>query len=248
MGLFNFFKKKHSEDTQVERLKTNSADNNLYLLETLRNKLIEDGYLVEKHPQYLKLIVNDEIEIATVIIDNPNNHPSILHLMILTIHPEYFPNGIEENIVGIGTVLKDKVDSVINNYISTTFKTIIKSFSNEHDQDFYAIANNKKELWHINLGNPGLQGQWNEQPQNEDFFDIIRDKVKDKLTSNKINWLKLYISKRKDGTIIGECRFNNEHWEEGLDDITEYAKSWKIQTEFQGLKQFIVFKRCDFYN
>ncbi|WP_445432217.1 DUF6348 family protein [Chryseobacterium indoltheticum] len=247
MGLFDFFKKKPSENKQADRQQSEPIDNNSYLIDTLKNRLIELDYQVEKNPQYLALIVNDEIEIATVIIENPNNHPSILHLMILTIHPKYFPNGIKENIVGVGVTIEEKIKSVISNYIDTTFYPIIDSFTDSHspDLDFIAIMNDKEVLWHPKLGNLTFQGQWNEHPQNETFFEIIKDKLSNKLTSNKINWLKLYISKRSDGAIIGECLFNNEHWEDGLNDITEYAESWKINGDFQGLKQFIVFRKCD---
>jgi len=250
MGLFDFFKKKSFDSKQVDRQRTEPMDNNSYLLESLRNRLIGLGYQAEKHPQYLALIVNTEIEIATAIIDNPNNHPSILHLMILTVHPMYFPNGIEENIVGIGMNIQDKVKSVIDNYINTTFLPIIDSFSDSHnpDLDFSIIMNEKEVLWHPKLGNLTLQGQWNDQPENEPFFEIIKDKIKGKLTLNKLNWLKLYISKRADGTIIGECLFNNEPWEEGLADITAFAKSWKLKSDFQGLKQFMVFRKCDAYD
>jgi len=110
------------------------------------------------------------------------------------------------------------------------------------------ITNEKEILWHPKLGNLTLQGQWNEQPQNEPFFELLKEKIKPKLTSNKLNWLKLYISKRADETIIGECLFNNEPWEEGLIDITKYAETWKIKSNFQGLKQFIMFRRCDAYD
>lgn len=235
---------------QVDRQQPEAIDNNSYLLDTLKNRLIELGYQVNRHPQYLALIVNSEIEIATFIIDNPNNHPNILHLMILTIQPKFFPNGIEENIVGIGMNIKDKVNSVIDNYINTTFLPIIDSFSDSHNPnlDLSIIMNGKEVLWHPKLGNLTLQGQWNDQPQNEPLFEIIKGKLKNKLTQNKLNWLKLYISKQADGTIIGECLFNNESWEEGLADITEYAKSWKLKSDFQGMKQFIMFRKCDVYD
>ncbi|HRH48141.1 MAG TPA: DUF6348 family protein [Panacibacter sp.] len=250
MGLFDFFQKKFSKSNEGNRQEGTPIDNNSYLLEVLRNRLSQLGYQIDRHPQYLALVVNSEIEIATVIIENPNDHPSILHLMVLTIQPKYFPNGIKENIVGIGTTIQDKINSVLDNYINTTFLPIIDSFSDSHnsDLDFSTMINNKEVLWHPKLGNLTLQGRWNEQPQNEPFFEVVKDKLKNKLTSNKFNWLKLYIFKQADGTIIGECLFNNEHWGEGLTEITEYAKSWKMNSNFQGLKQFMMFRKCDAYD
>ncbi|WP_421798228.1 DUF6348 family protein [Haliscomenobacter sp.] len=250
MGLFDFFKKKSSDSNQGKKQElTTPVDLNSYLIETLKNRLIQLEYNVEKHPQYLALLVDHEIEIATAIIDNPNNHPSVLQLMVLTIQSKYFPNGIEEQIAGIGATIKDKVNHVIDNYIYTTFLTLMDSFSETHNPnlDFYT-TNGKEILWHPKLGNLVLQGQWDEEPQNEPFFEIVKDKIKNKLTSNKFNWLKLYIAKLADGTIIGECTFNNEPWEEGLNDITEYAESWEAKSSFQALKQLIVFRRCDAYD
>jgi hypothetical protein len=250
MGLFDFFKKKPSDVKQSDTQQTPAIDDNSFLLETLKGRLAELGCLVERHPQYLALIVNSELEIATIIIDNPNNHPSVLHLMILTIHSKYFPNGIEENIVGIGKSIRDKVASVIDNYVNTTFLPIMDSFSDSHNPelDFSTTIDGKEILWHPKLGNLTLQGQWDNPPQNEPFFEIMKDKLENKLTSNKLNWLKLYISKRVDGTIIGECNFNNQPWKEGLDDITRYAESWEMKSDFQGLKQFIMFRKCDAFD
>lgn len=250
MGLFDIFKKKSPDNKQLETHTTQPIDNNSYLLEMLKNRIKVLGYQVEKHPDYLALIVNSQLEVAAVIIENQNNHPNVMQLMILTIHHKYFPDGIEENIVGIGTNLEDKVSSVIENYITTTFLPVIDSLSDSHNPelDFSTIINGVETLWHPKLGNLTMQGQWNVQLLNEPFFEILKDKVKNKLTSNKINWLKLYISKRADGTIIGECNFNNHPWEDGLNDIRKYAETWKMKSSFQGLKQFIVFRKCDAYD
>lgn len=250
MGLFSFFKKKSVDDSSKEISSHNPIDTNSLLLQSLQERLIKDGFKVEWHSQYASVKINNEIEIATVIIDNSHNHPSILHLMIMLIHPKYFPEGITENIVGVGTTVHAKIDSVLDNFMSTTFQPIYESLSNSHrsEKDFSTQTNERKILWHISFGNPGLQGKWNEEINEQDFFNIVSEKVKSKLTSKKLNWLKLYISRQPNGTIIGECLLNNEPWEEGLADISDYANSWDVKDEFKGIKQFIVFKRCDLYD
>jgi Family of unknown function (DUF6348) len=260
MGLFDIFFKKTSDKGQPEKQvvevpKTihteiqvdEPIDNNLYLQTELGKRLIMLDHKVERHPQYLALIVNSELEIAFAIINDPTYHPSILHLTVLTIHPKYFPDSIEENIVGVGASFPDKVNSVLDNYINTTFLPIIDSFTDSHNPklDFSTMVGKKEIIWHPKLGDLTIQGQWKENPENEHFFDLLSEKIKGKLTTNKINWLKVYISKRGDGTIIGECLFNNEPWEEGLEIISQYARTWKMTSDFQGLKQFIMFRRCD---
>lgn len=251
MGLFNFLKKKSTE-TAPAALQNNAVhiDKNLLVLEALDRTLVIMGYTVIRHPQYLALIVNDELELSVAVIENPDNHPYIMQLMIAASHQKYFADGIIENIVGIGTSIEDRVSSALDNYIDSTFFTVIDSLSDTHnpDLDFISTANDREVLWHPKLGNLLTQGQWYEQPQNETIFDLLKDTIPDLLVSNKINWLKIYISKQANGEIIGECLFNNSPWDTGLNEISNYTKTWKVPGEFCGLKQFIMFRRCDAYD
>lgn len=248
MGLFSFFKKKEQpQDNTPETGITSIQDKNVYLLFALQNKLIALGYKVEKNPKYLGLIVDSELEIATVIIDNPNNHPNIIHLMVLTIHPVYFPDGIEENLVGIGSNIEEKTESVLNNYLNTTFNPIMQAFTDSHnaDLDFSTTETGREILWHPKPGNISLQGKWTTEPEEDIFLELLKERIKPKLADQKFNWLKVYISKQDNREPIGECLFNNEPWQEGYEIILKYAETWKNEGAFHGLKQFIMFRRCD---
>ncbi|GAB0157342.1 hypothetical protein CHRYSEOSP005_26150 [Chryseobacterium sp. Alg-005] len=245
MGFLDFFKKK--QNTEENKPATNEsvrpqADPNIFLLETLKTKLIDKGYEVEWHPQYLALIINSELEIATVILDRPDYHPSLIHLMIVTIHPTYFPDGIAENIVGVGSTIEEKTDSVLNNYLNTTFEPIIDSFSDTHDPELDFEYN--KLLWHPKLGNTVLQGDWEGPSENEFLFKLLKDKIPKKLNNQKFNWLKIYVAD-SNGNITGECLFNNEPWDEGLEILSDYIRSLNNKKVFIGLKQFIMFRKCD---
>ncbi|MCW3160179.1 DUF6348 family protein [Chryseobacterium oryctis] len=246
MGFFDFLKK-NKHRTETENDIKQPLDNNSLLLNELQKKILNIGYKVEKHPKYLSLIINDELEVATFIIENPEYHPNILHLMILTIHKVYFPHGIEENIVGAGINMEEKIESVLNNYLSTTFEPTIESFTDSHNPnlDFY----NNDILWHPKLGNLALQGTFNNDLKNEQLYSLLNIKLKEKMTPEyKYHWLKIYISKRKDGDIIGECLFDNNPWEEGLEIINKYAENWSVDNDFIGMKQFIMFRKCDKYD
>ena len=249
MGIFDFFKKAHTSGAPEQQATPLSDDN--YLLETLKGRLTSMGYQVEKNPEYLALTVNSQLEIATLIIQNPESHPSIVQVVVFTIHPVYFPNGIKENIVGFGNTIQEKVQTALDNYLNTTFRPIIDSFSDSHNPalDFYTTtADHKEILWHPKLGNINFQGKWQSYPDGEPIFDLLKDAVKQKLTSNKINWVKVYISKRANGNIIGECTFNNEPWDDGYTIVAGYAHRWAEKGEFHGLKQFMLFRRCDAFD
>ncbi|EHQ28209.1 DUF6348 family protein [Mucilaginibacter paludis] len=251
MSLFNFFKKSKIIINQPEKQNaTTSSDRNLNVLESFKSKLTEIGYQVEWHSQYLALMVNSDLEIGATIVDVPGAHPSLIQLIISASHYKYFPNGIIEYVVGIATSLQDRINAALDNYINSIFLTIIDGFSDSHNPelDFMTIGNGNEILWHPKLGNLMTQGQWGELPLNEIFFNLLNDKITHQLTLNKINWLKIYISQKANGEIIGECLFNNEPWEAALNTITNYASGWDMIGEFKGLKQFIVFRRCDAYD
>lgn len=248
MSIFDFFKKKTAVTTTISLQP--AVNKNVFVLNGFEARLTEMGYDVERHTQYLALIVNGELEIGVMVVENANNHPSILHLMVSASHSKYFPNGIIESIVGAGYTIEDQVSTALDNYINSTFITIMNSFSDSHDPnlDFKTIVNGKKVLWHPKLGTLNAQGQWNEYPEGEPLYDLLKNEIPNQLTTNKINWLKIYISKRADGEIIRECLFNNAPWDAVSNEIFNYAKTWEMPGEFKGLKQFIIFRRCDAYD
>jgi len=251
MGLFDFFKKKPTSGNAIEMPKPeNHLDKNLYFLEAFENKLLGLGYQIKRDKEYLAFVVNSELEIQTLIIDNPGHHPSIMEVMVLAIHPQYFPNGIKEFFIGMGATIEEQVNSALINYIGSVFLTVIDGLSDTHNPniDFVVNNNGKDVLWHPKLGQLNSQGKWREYPPEGHFFELLRERVPCKLTTNKINWLKIYICKTFDGKIIGDCLFNNEHWEEGLSIISEYANSRAVNVDLLALKQFIVFRRCDAYD
>jgi hypothetical protein len=251
MGLFDFLKKKPTTLESIHRpTEEKQADRNLDLLEAFWLRLVEMGYKVEGDTRHPGIIVNDELEISTMIIDNPDSHPSIIQVLVRASHPKYFPGGIQESLVGIGYTFQDRVAAALDNYINTIFLTIMDSFTESHnpDFDFMVNTNGKDVLWHPKFGSLLLQGKWAEQPVGEPLFELLQKQTPVKLTSNKINWLKIYLFRQKNEAIIGECTFNNQPWEEGLALVSEYANSWNIEGDFKGIKQFIMFRRCDKYD
>lgn len=251
MGLFDFFKKKSAATNRLgQQSETPPINKNWYVLTALETRLSEMGYAIKMHTQYLALIVNDELEIGVMVVENTDNHPSIMHLIVSASHLKYFPNGIVESIVGAGYAIEDQINTALDNYINPTFVTIMNSFTDSHDPDldFITKVNGKEVLWHPKLGTLNAQGKWNKYPEGEPLYGLLKNEIPNQLTTNKINWLKIYISKRADGEIIGECLFNNAPWEVASNKIFCYAKTWEMPGEFKGLKQFIMFRRCDAYD
>ncbi|WP_299123229.1 DUF6348 family protein [uncultured Tenacibaculum sp.] len=240
MGIFNFLKSKKKEEP---------IDINSYLLLKLKERIEVGGHTVVFSTEYAGLIVNSEIEIATAVIPG-DFHSSILPLLTVTIHKDYFPEGIQSSLMGAGITAEEKVESAIDNYISTTYSTIIDSFNDTHSEefDFTSILNHREVLWHPKMSNEFFQGNWNETEDQTSLYSIIENEVKNNLLDNKFNWLKLYISRQPNGEISGECLLNNDVWEKGYYLLEAYAKTWKNDCEFLGQKQFIMFRRCDLYD
>lgn len=240
MGIFDFLKPKK---------KVEEIDINTYLLLQLKNRLEEKGNTVEFSTQYAAIVVNSEIEIATALLPG-EFHPSILPLLFITINKDYFPGGIEASLVGLGSTPEQMVESAIDNYLSDIFEPVLDSFTDSHveDFDFKSTSTGKEILWHPKMSNNSLQGKWDETNSQTNLYSIVEDQIKDKLPDQKLNWLKLYISRQPDGSITGECLLNNEVWEEGYQLLENYAKTWKDQGEFLAHKQFIMFRKCDSYD
>ena len=240
MGLFSFFKSKKKDD---------DIDPNLFVLTLLKLKLEQQGHTVEISDQYAAIIVNDQLEIATAILPG-DFHPAMLPLLVFTINKDYFPKGIEASLVGIGTSIEQKAETVTESYLNDIFKPIMDSFSNSHNEtlDFKSSHTGREILWHPKMSDNTFQGKWQETKDDTSLYNVLEKDVQAELVDQKLNWLKLYISRQPDGSISGECLLNNEIWEKGYYLLEDYAKTWKDQGEFMGQKQFIMFRRCDSFD
>ncbi|MEP5341173.1 MAG: DUF6348 family protein [Algibacter sp.] len=240
MGIFDFLKPKKKEE---------QIDINSYLLHELKERIEEKGNTVEFSTQDTAIIVNSEIEIATAIM-NGNFHPSLLPLLVRTINKEYFPDGIESSLVGLGNTDEQKIKSAVENYMSSIFYPIVDSFTDSHleEFDFKSNSTGREILWHPKMSENSFQGKWSDTNNETNLYSIVENKLKEKLYDKKLNWLKLYISRQPDGIISGECLLNNEVWEDGYYFLEDYAKTWKDKGEFLGHKQFIMFRRCDSFD
>lgn len=241
MGIFDFFKKKPAEPEP--------SDPNEFFLEVLQKRLQEENIQSERSPKYAALVLNDGCEIASGMAPG-DFHPSMLPMMVAAIHKEYFPKGIQESVVGVGNSLREKVESAVNAYLSTTFFAIADAFEDGHNEklDFMSGEEESQILWHPKPGDLGLQGIWKEAPEYHDLYEVVRDLLPPMMDNRKFNWLKMYMSRQPDGTLGGEVYFNNAHWEEGMNLLAAYAQTWGNPGVFLGQKQFVMFRRCDSYD
>lgn len=239
MGIFDFLKSKKKEPIDI----------NSYLLQELKKRIEEKGNTVEFSTQYAAIIVGSEIEIATAILPG-DFHPSLLPVLMITIHKDYFPNGIESSLVGLGNTGQEKVTSAVENYLSNIFYPVLDSFNDEHikEIDFTSNSTGREILWHPKMSDNSFQGNWKETSKQKNLYSIVENQLRDQLSDKKLNWLKLYISRQPDGTLSGECLLNNEVWKDGYYLLENYAKTWQDKGEFLGHKQFIMFRRCDAYD
>lgn len=241
MGFFDFLKPKQQEPEPINL--------NALFLSKLMNEIKKMGYEVEMSNEYAAIIVNKDIEIASAQMPG-DFHPSLLPIIAICIHKNYFPDGIETSVVGLGNSDEVKVKSAVDNYITSTFNTIIESFSDTHIEefDFKTTINKQEILWHPKMSDNFFQGNWDEADKQTNLYSLYEQKIKEKLTNKKFHWLKLYVARQADGEITSECLLNNENWEEGRNILINYAKTWSKNKEFLGHKQFIMFRRCDSFD
>lgn len=240
MGLFDLFRKKTPEAAKPV------VDPNQVLLEALLQKLFIMDHQASWSDDHLSLVTDTGLEITAAVIESPGMHPMIIHVFILTRHEQYFPDGVAENIAGMGELFEDKVASVLDNYLASTFPPIVESLSDSHFQEL-DYTDDKGVLWHPKPGDMIVQGQWLDPESVTPLFDLIKEKLKQVTFNNKINWLKMYISRQADNTFAGECLLNNEPWDEGFSMLLNDSE-WEQPGRFAGQKQFVVIRRCDAYD
>lgn len=240
MGLFDLFKKKKSEKESVSE-----PEPNVFLRAELKRRLEDMGHTVLIQNGVVH--ANNKIGIQVEILEDPNLHPSVTKVGVLITVEDYFGKGLSEILAGIGNTMEQKVNSALQNLLTVTLPPILDAFTDSHDPnlDFSVSGERGEILWHPKLGNLGFQGQWSEYPEYDQLFGLLQGWVKDKMIDRKFNWLKIYLAKQGDGSIMGDCSLNNEFYEDGFKLLEEYANTWDNVDSFRAVKQFILFRRCD---
>lgn len=239
MGFFDFLKPK-------KKAKEEEIDENAFLLAYLKFQLEELGHTVEFSTEYAAILVNSEIEIATAIMPG-DFHPLMLPVMIITIHPTYFPEGIVTYLTGLGDSIEAKTATVGEEYINDIFGTIAESVQDTHEttHTFDTSVNGENVRMQIFASDNVYQGNWDESSKKKSLLSALEEGLKIAPLDQKINSLKVYLSKQENGQFSVECTLNNEQWETGFDLLKKYAATWGKDGGFRGQKQFIMFRRCD---
>ena len=216
----------------------------IILLE-LSKQIRDQGYDATPDLPNLMIRIGDKMRIELDPIPiTLDIHKSVLSMHIGTyLEDGFFPQGILDNIAGFGDTDEEKIDSFIENYLSTTFQTIINSLGCLFDKGCDIYRDNYH--WHTSIGNLYLLGKW-QTPRNErDFYNLLIDILPQKFTTEyRIQSLKCFVARTKSGYVT-ECLLNNEDWDEGAERLRQYAQTWQDEASFLSIKQLLIFRLCD---
>jgi hypothetical protein len=181
---------------------------------------------------------------------NQTRHPTAFTctLAVRVVHSTYFPQGLDEYLAGIG---HDEVEALTNGaqiYVAGVFATILDSLAGQHEPALDLVSATGQPLWHPLLGLLQVQGAWSNQGapelRAESWWELLKPALLSHLVPQPFHWLKVYASRQPNGKFIGECKLNNEPWEEGLILVQEQAATWLYPGQFAGQKQFILLRQC----
>lgn len=197
-----------------------------------------------------KLISANGLTVEAKIIDHKTfPQGETFQLNFYTSH-KFFQNSIEERLLGIGKNNTTALQYGIQSFLSGQFPVIIDGIDLKHspEMDFDVIVGNEKTHWHPLVGNIQLQGELSKRQDSavyEKTYSYIKPLLTSKLkeSNNDFHWLRYYISKMQNGEIVGDCYYDNEPYEEGLEVLKKFALTWGIK-EFAGQKQFILLRHC----
>ena len=216
----------------------------IILLE-LSKQIRDQGYDATPDLPNLMIRIGDKMRIELDPIPiTPYIHKSVLPMQIGTyLEDGFFPQGILDNIAGFGDTDGEKIDSFVENYLSTTFQTIINSLGCLFDKGCDIYRDNYH--WHTSIGNLYLLGKWQTPPNERDFYNLLIDILPQKFTTEyRIQSLKCFVARTKSGYVT-ECLLNNEDWDEGAERLRQYAQTWQDEASFLSIKQLLIFRLCD---
>lgn len=197
-----------------------------------------------------KIISENGITVEAKIINHKTFPQSeSFQINFYTSH-KFFQNSIEERLSGIGENDTTALRYGIQSFLSGQLPIIMDGIDLKHSpkMDFDVIGRNEKTHWHPLIGDIQLQGELSKREDStvyEKTYSFIKPLLTSKLkeSNQDFHWFRYYISKMPNGEIIGDCYYDNEPYDEGLEVLMKFALTWGT-TEFAGQKQFIMLRHC----
>jgi hypothetical protein len=194
------------------------------------------------------VLASQGLTLSCKVLDQ-TRHPTafVCTLAVRVVHPTYFPQGLDEYLAGIG---HDEVEALTNGaqiYVAGVFTTILDGLAGQHDPALDLLSATGQPLWHPLPGPLQVQGAWGthaQELQGEGWWELLKPALLPHLLPQPFHWLKVYASRQANGEFVGECKLNNEPWEEGLLLVQEQAVEWPYPEQFAGQKQFILLRQC----
>jgi hypothetical protein len=189
-----------------------------------------------------------QITLETNVLDL-THHPNALvgGFAVRLSHPDYFPKGMIECLAGIGQDEATAATAAARIYSEGVLATVLEAFEGRHDAALDIVSPYDGAVWHPILSLLHVQGAWTARRQaltEEYFFEQLKPLLLEQLQPQPFHWVKVYASRQRNKTFIGECQLDNEPWEAGLHLLETITAAWPSDWEFAAQKQFILLRRC----
>ncbi|MCW3102691.1 MAG: hypothetical protein JWO09_1131 [Bacteroidetes bacterium] len=166
-----------------------------------------------------------------------------------TSHNTLFKRTVEERLAGLGENDTAALINGVESYLAGQFPVILTCIEMKHSPatDFDITDDSGTSHWHSIMGNIQVQGSLSSNPDTliyDKTYSFIKPVLTGKLknSTDDFHWFRYYISKMN-GKIIGDCYYDNEPCNEGLEALKKYVSVWP-DNEFAGQKQFIMLRKC----
>lgn len=229
-----------SEDEQAQLLAVTQA--------TIRQYYAD----IQVTPQEHQLLLNPcELRVEARILSR-NVYPAAVvecqHFQVY--HPQLFPGGLSDTLSGIGRNVAEAVENGARLWTDGALEVALQVVENRPDPalDFTVAGSGPGAgRWHQFLGRVHVQGGWQSRLPDVHpgyFSQILLPTLRARPSLPPVSWLKVYVARQPDRSLLLDCLLNNEPWPEARLLLEEAAQSWPGAGEFMAQRQYLAFRQC----
>ncbi|RSK44168.1 DUF6348 family protein [Hymenobacter perfusus] len=165
-------------------------------------------------------------------------------------HPRLFPGGLLDRLSGIGRSVTEAAENGARLWADGALEVALQVLENRPDPalNFTVPAVGPgSERWHQFLGRVHVQGGWQSRlPEVHPgyFSQILLPVLRVQTNLPPVSWLKVYVARQPDNSLLVDCLLNNELWPEALPLLEEAAQKWPGSGEFMAQRQYLAFRQC----
>ena len=172
------------------------------------------------------------VEVSVERADESEN--GCMAVLYFWLYHHSFEEPLFETAATLGHTLDQALENAVKSFYAGIFTAAIDYLSGDFEATYETDFFGEKKQWHVVASDLVLMGAADKR---DSYWELINEGLNNHIGNKQLYYIKVFTSKQTDGSMICECRVNDNASAELAALLQDYVQSWETES-FHSQKQF----------